>query len=230
MCGHWFSHHELDLTGLYANAYADATYGGSDGLRASFESIMALPPERSDNRSRIAHVVSYATGRGLMRLGRKPRLLDVGAGLGVFPAGMAEFGWEVTALEEDERTVVHLREVVGIPAYAVTLDKVEALQSGVFDAVTFNKVLEHVEDPVALLALARPVLVSEGFVYFEVPDGESAAADGAGREEFFIEHHHAFSPASAALLAERAGFQPVSLSRVIEPSGKHTIRIFALRT
>jgi 2-polyprenyl-3-methyl-5-hydroxy-6-metoxy-1,4-benzoquinol methylase len=101
---------------------------------------------------------------------------------------------------------------------------------GVFDVVTFNKVLEHVEDPVALLALARPVLASEGFVYYEVPDGESASAEGAGREEFFIEHHHAFSPASAALLSERAGFQPISLARVIEPSGKHTIRIFAQPT
>lgn len=227
LCGHWFSRHELDLSELYAHAYADATYGGLEGMRRRFESIMALPPEQSDNRGRIACILAYAAESGLMCLGRKPRLLDVGAGLGVFPAGMVEAGWDVTALEQDERTVAHLRGVVGVPAQAMTLGEFAAQRGEAFDAVTFNKVLEHVEDPAAMLVLAKPVLAGDGFVYFEVPDGEYAAVEGAEREEFFVEHHHVFSPASSVLLAERAGFSSVSLTRVCEPSGKHTIRVFS---
>jgi hypothetical protein len=59
-----------------------------------------------------------------------------------------------------------------------------------------------------------------------VPDGEAAAADGPGREEFFIEHWHAYSASSLALTAERAGFRLEELERLREPSTKFTLRAF----
>ncbi len=43
LCGHWFSRHDLDLTGLYGRDYVEATYG--ERLQATFNSIMALPAE-----------------------------------------------------------------------------------------------------------------------------------------------------------------------------------------
>jgi hypothetical protein len=94
--------------------------------------------------------------------------------------------------------------------------------------VTFNKVLEHVEDPVAMLARSRDLLRPRGAVYVEVPDGELAARDpdGPNREEFFIEHLCAFSMTSLCLLAGRAGFVPVRAERLREPSGKYTLYAF----
>jgi hypothetical protein len=65
-----------------------------------------------------------------------------------------------------------------------------------------------------------------GIVYVELPDGEAAISEGAGREEFFIEHYHAFSMSSAALLARCAGFTPLLIERLREPSGKFTLRVF----
>ncbi len=95
--------------------------------------------------------------------------------------------------------------------------------------MTFNKVLEHVADPVAMLARARAFHGrADGVVYVEVPDGEAAAAEGPGREEFFIEHLHVFSAASLALLAVRAGFSLVRLERVREPSTKYTLAAFVV--
>ena len=99
-------------------------------------------------------------------------------------------------------------------------------QLGQFDVITFNKVLEHVEDPVTMLARATRHLNPKGFVYVEVPDGEAASVEGSEREEFFIEHHHVFSPASMAMTAERAGFRVEALERLREPSTKFTIRTF----
>ena len=52
------------------------------------------------------------------------------------------------------------------------------------------------------------------------------AGFGAGREEFFVEHHHVFSPASIALLAMRSGFRVISIERLQEPSEKYTLRAF----
>jgi hypothetical protein len=85
-CGHMVS--TVALADLYGGAYMDATYSG-DRLERSYERIMALPPERSDNVARVERVVAAAGSTG--------RVLDVGAGLGVFPARMREAGWDVTA-------------------------------------------------------------------------------------------------------------------------------------
>jgi SAM-dependent methyltransferase len=224
-CAHWFGRHALDLSALYDRAYVDGTYGGAEGMRRRFEQIMALPVERSDNRQRVACVLAFARSRGI-GAARRARLLDVGAGLGVFPAAMAEAGWDVTALEPDLRTVDHLQRVVGVRALPRDLLTMDPSTCGVFDAITFNKVLEHVEDPVGLLVAARPLVAPAGFVYVEVPD-VAAGTEGPGREEFFIEHHHVFSPASLVQTVERAGLVTALLERLREPSSKFTLRAFA---
>jgi SAM-dependent methyltransferase len=226
VCEHWFGTHELNLSDLYGRSYVEATYGGSEGMRARFEKIMALPPERSDNRQRVARVLRFAASR--TRTPARQRLLDVGAGLGVFPAAMKASGWQVTALEPDTRTVAHLREVVGVTAAAADLVELAPETFGRFDAVSFNKVLEHVEDPIALLHAGAAFLDDDGFVYIELPD-VAAAVDGPGREEFFVEHHHVFSSVSVPMLAQRAGLSLALLERLREPSGKYSLCAFLTR-
>jgi len=222
LCGHWFSVNAMDLRGLYGGAYVDNTYGAK--MRATFDRILALPAERSDNAARVACVLEFATQH--FPAGKRLALLDIGAGLGVFPYRMKEAGWHCTALDPDERAVRHAREVVGVDAVAGDFMTMDTSKLGKADVVSFNKVLEHVEDPVAMLSRAAPLLAPGGFIYIEVPDAE-AAAEGPGREEFFIEHHHVFSVASVALLAVRAGLRLLRIQRVREPSSKFTLRTFA---
>jgi SAM-dependent methyltransferase len=228
ICDHWFGSHALDLSGLYSHDYAESTYGGAEGMGRRFAKIMALPPERSDNRQRVARVLCFSRAHWPSARASAPRLLDVGAGIGVFPAAMQEAGWHVTALEPDTRTVAHLRDVAHVQAAAANLLDLTPASFGTFDAVTFNKVLEHVEDPVALLRRASELLDPAGFIYVELPD-VAAAVDGPGREEFFIEHHHVFSPGSFVLLAQGAGLSPLVIERLREPSGKYTLRGFLVR-
>jgi SAM-dependent methyltransferase len=225
LCGHWFGQHDLDLTSMYESAYVDATYGGGDGMRRRFETLMALPFGRSDNRGRVARILAFAPHRTGAPV--RPWLLDVGAGLGVFPAAMTESGWQVTALEKDRRMVEHLRSIPGVEALAEDVLELDPQTHGPFDAVTFNKVLEHVEDPQPLLESAGRLLSRDGFVYVEVPDVAASAVSPA-REEFFVEHHHVFTPASLAMLAERSGLSVAAVERLREPSGKFTLRMFAL--
>lgn len=214
-CGLFASEHELDLSGLYSGDYMEATYGG-DRLERTFERIMALPPDRSDNVQRVARVAAHVDG--------SRTVLDVGSGLGVFPARMKEAGFECTALDPDPRAVQHARERVGVDAVLGDYMTLDGL--GRYDLVTFNKVLEHVEDPVAMLARSRSNLNAGGTVYVELPDGEAAVADGPGREEFFIEHLWAFSMPSLCLLAARAGLMVTRAERLREPSGKYTLFAF----
>lgn len=222
-CGLFVNHMDVALDTLYAGQYVDATYG-ADGLRQNFQRIMALPPEKSDNTQRVRRITAFmaAWQRGRSTAGQT--LLDVGSGLAVFPARMREAGWDCTALDPDPRAADHARQVAGVAA--VTGDFMTATDLGRFDLITFNKVLEHVPEPVTMLARSATFLKPDGIVYVEVPDGEAAASEGPGREEFFIEHRWVFSAAAVSLLAQRAGFQLLELERLREPSTKFTLRAF----
>jgi SAM-dependent methyltransferase len=228
VCRHMISVHEMNLAGFYEGDYVDSTYGGLDGMRRQFDRIMALPAGQSDNAGRVARVTAFADER----LGghNGATVLDVGSGLGVFVAAMSRQGWRATALDPDPRAAQHACDTIGVAAVCGDFMTVE--DRGRFDALSFNKVLEHVTDPIQMLVRARKSLKPGGFIYIEVPDGERAAADvdRFGREEFFIEHHHIFSYASAALLVTRAGFDVLAVERLREPSTKYTLRLFAAPT
>lgn len=218
--GHVVNRHAMDLSGLYDSGYWDRTYGGGR-MAKTFDKIMGLPPSRSDNRGRVAFVDGYCRDAGLT----DRSLLDVGSGLAVFPAAMREAGWRATALDPDPRSATHAEEKAGVEG--LVADFMTELPDRRFGLVSFNKVLEHVPDPVAMLTRAKAVLVPGGLVYVELPDGEAAlAAEGPDREEFFVEHYCAFSSVSYAMLARRAGFFLDLFERVIEPSGKYTLRGF----
>lgn len=214
--GHVVNRHAFDLTALYAGDYWDRTYGGGRMAR-TFDAIMALPPDRSDNRGRVAFIERHC--RDLP----ERTVLDVGSGLAVFPAVMREIGWRATAVDPDPRAARHAREKAGVEGLAA--DFMAETLGRRFALVTFNKVLEHVSNPMAMLARACDALLPGGLVYVELPDGEGAlAAEGPDREEFFVEHFCAFSAASCAMLARRAGFRLDLLERLVEPSGKYTLR------
>lgn len=232
-CDHWFGRHSIPLDGLYSDTYVDATYGDVDGMVARLERVLGLPPERSDNAARVTRITSFRESRARYEVPKlssvtKPRVLDVGAGIGVFPAGMLAAGWDVVAVEPDPRTVQMLRERLGIRAESKDFLELQPVEIGAFDVVTFNKVLEHVEDPLALLNHSAAFLADGGFCYVEVPDTAAATA-GPGREEFFIEHHHVFSPASLGMLGDRSGLHVEKIGRLVEPSGKYTIYAFMTR-
>lgn len=219
---HFVSRHGMRVATEYDGAYVDATYKSEAGIAATFDRIIGLPPEKSDNAGRMACVRSFANRH--LRRAITPRLLDVGAGLGVFPRAVKQAGWSCTAIDPDPRAVRHLRERVGVQAICGDFKTLEGL--GQFDIVALNKVLEHVEHPIEMLARAHSVLAPGGFVYIELPDGEMAALAGQEREEFFIEHLHIFSFASTVMMANRAGFAPACVERLQEPSTKLTLRAF----
>jgi SAM-dependent methyltransferase len=225
-CAHWYADSAIDLDSLYAGGYVDGTYG--EGMRRTFDRILALPREQSDNAGRAARVAAFARER--LSGNPSPSLLDVGSGLCVFPFRMKEAGWRCTALDPDPRAAAHAREVAGVDAIAGDFRSIADEKLGAFDVISFNKVLEHLLDPVPVLQKATRHLNPGGFIYVEVPDGEAAAVEGPGREEFFIEHYHVFSPASVEMMARHAGLSPLVVERLREPSTKFTLRAFLRKT
>ncbi|MBF0409914.1 MAG: class I SAM-dependent methyltransferase [Candidatus Riflebacteria bacterium] len=158
----------------------------------------------------------------------KMSVLDVGSGTGVFPFLMKESGWNVTASDPDGIACRHLTEKLQIKSVQGKFEELKLNNS--FDLITFNKVIEHVIDPVGFLDKTSDLLdVRGGWLYIEVPDGEMASKCGYSRQEFFIDHFHVFSMASVALLANKHSFDLEKIERLREPSGKFTIRAFFKR-
>lgn len=222
-CGHWTAEIEMDLTDFYRGGYVNGTYG--DRMRETFLKILALPDGQSDNQARVQRVLEFANKH--LKKNKTPSLLDVGSGLAVFPYRMKEAGWDVTALDPDARAANHAREIAGVKSVHADFLSWEPKTEERFDLITLNKVLEHVADPIVMLHRARRWIQPGGLLYVEVPDA-SAAQGGPGREEFFIEHLHVFSPDSLALSVKKAGWNLSLLSSLIEPSGKFTIFGFGL--
>ncbi len=221
-CNHFLSIHKMNTEKLYKGDYVSSNYQDKEGILNTFNKMNTLEQSKSDNIPRVKNIVTYAKDY----FGEKftPSILDVGSGLCVFLYQIKKNGWNCTALDPDIRSVKHAKENVGVNA--VCMDFLESKNLGTFDIITFNKVLEHVKDPIKMLAKAHDFLNKQGFVYLEVPDGEVAARDGFHREEFFIDHYHIFSSNSINFLANKAGFQVDILERLQEPSTKYTLRAF----
>lgn len=211
---------------MYAGDYVTSTYGKDVNIRDAFERITAFTPDKSDNYQRVQRVNEFIRSSGSIWAKEEgsPSVLDVGSGLCVFLHVMKAAAWDGTALDPDPRAVHHACKVVGVKAVCGDFMTTEGL--GRYDLITFNKVLEHVSDPVAMLKRSRIHLRKGGFVYIEVPDGEAAWFEGPNREEFFIEHLHVFSPASLVLLASRSEFVVPLWGRLREPSNKLTLWAF----
>jgi SAM-dependent methyltransferase len=212
----------MDLTDFYRGGYVDGTYG--DRMKENFKRILALPENQSDNSARVKRVLDFAKRN--LEGQNAPNLLDVGSGLAVFPFRMKEAGWQVTALDPDVRAAVHAREQAGVKAIHADFLEYEPGEAGQFNIISMNKVLEHVESPVAMLARALRWIQSGGVAYLEVPDA-SAERLGPGREEFFIEHLHVFSPESLRLVIEKSGWTLLKITPLREASGKFTLAGFA---
>jgi 2-polyprenyl-3-methyl-5-hydroxy-6-metoxy-1,4-benzoquinol methylase len=229
-CHHILSVHDMNDEQLYSGDYVTSSYGDK-GIRATFDRIVSLPPEKSDNVGRVSAIGTFASTwfQGTRSVpGGTPEILDIGSGLCVFLHRVkSELDWKCTALDPDARACEHARTTVGVDTLNGDFFKLAIDRR--FDVITLNKVVEHVKDPIAMIKRAGELLTPRGFVYIEVPDAEGAALDAIGyeREEFTIDHPHVFSASSLTLLVARAGMKTVALERIVEPSSKYTLRAYA---
>ena len=226
MCGHFISMHDMNITALYSGDYVNATYREEEGLYESYKKIMNLDPERSDNVRRVRRILDFSNTffSGDVPPHRIRKVLDIGSGLCVFLKRMKDAGWDSTAIDPDGRAISHAIHHVGVKGFCGDFMVLQSEEK--YDLITFNKVLEHVSDPVKMLSKAVSNSSPGGLIYIEVPDGEVAAAQGKERQEFFIDHPNIFSFSSLSLMMMRAGLLPLCIERIKEPSSKYTLLAF----
>jgi SAM-dependent methyltransferase len=133
-------------------------------------------------------------------------LLDVGCGSGSFLGVAQELGWRCAGIEIDAAAAEKARRFT--PDVFVGDALAAPFAAGSFDVVTAFHVIEHVTDPVAVLARMLEWTAPGGRVIVEVPNagGIGAALFGAAWSSLELPRHlwH-FTPATLARLVTLAG-------------------------
>lgn len=217
----------LDALGT---AYYEIDFPDGD-LRGKFDKVMRLAPEKSDNAGRVRRTADAVAHYGPP--GCEPlRCLDIGSGLGVFPALFSKVAAErgrscvFTLYETDEKASALLRSIGGFDVIQGLFEPSEVKLP--VHLLTLNKVLEHVREPIHLLRQAAQAIDPEtGIVYVEVPDVLTTALRPATDNILGALHHHLYTPAGLAIALRRAGLETLQAERIVEPSGKLTVFAFA---
>ncbi|SFE72989.1 bifunctional 2-polyprenyl-6-hydroxyphenol methylase/3-demethylubiquinol 3-O-methyltransferase UbiG [Nitrosomonas sp. Nm166] len=136
------------------------------------------------------------------------RLLEVGCGSGKRLVRLQALGWDVTGQEIDPVAAEHVRKVKGIDVHVGPLETMEVAEK--YDAVIMSHVIEHVHDPIALLATCRNHMLKEnGLLVLLTPNAESYGHHKFGATWRGLEpprHLHLFTCKTLIQISQKAGF------------------------
>ncbi len=144
------------------------------------------------------------------------RILEVGAGAGMFLAEAKRLGWECLGVEPSHVACEYGRQL-GIEVIEDFLTPEVAARVGTFDAIHMQHVLEHIPDPHALLGLMRGMLNPGGVICIVVPNDYSpfqkAVRDACALEPWWLSapyHINYFDFESTRLLLASTGLDVVA--------------------
>lgn len=188
-----------ELNRLYAETYADEEHAGR------------VP--RTGRAARVWHRINGSLP--LTDCALEPPVLDVGANTGEALLALRERGIEAIGLESNPRAAA-IAAGRGFEMIVAPVEDAD-LPEQRFGSVLLSQVLEHVEDPEAVLGVVRHTLREDGTVYAVVPNTRSVWRSVFGPHwvhwhvPFHLYHH---TPSSLRLLFDRAGFEVQRLQNV----------------
>lgn len=175
----------------------------SDAYLASNEGQLEAAQRRHEARLRLRWIGSHVAAGSV---------LDVGAGAGFFVAEAAAAGYAARGVEPSPSLGAFARERLGADVQTGLVEELRVADRA--DAACLWHVLEHADDPVAMLVAVAAHVVPGGLVFAEVPNVTSPVAQRLGRRWPALavgEHLTHFSPRGLRSALERAGLKPVEL-------------------
>lgn len=136
------------------------------------------------------------------------RILDVGAGAGLFLSQAKQRGWEVHGVELSEFGPQYARQHFGIEIQRGTLEQVR-LPDQHFDVVMLQDTIEHVPAPLTLMREIHRIVRPGGAVVLSTPNLASLGRKIAGRHWALIspsEHLCLCTPRTLHTLLANSGF------------------------
>ncbi len=150
---------------------------------------------------RLVQVVS-----GFDRYRRANRWLDVGCGAGTLMRAASSEGWDVVGTEVAPAAANAVR-AAGLDVRTGVLADLDLPRAG-FDVVSVVEVIEHVPDPVGLLAESTALVRPGGAVYLTTPHGRGISARLLGTRWSVVcppDHLQLFSDRGLEVALRRTG-------------------------
>ena len=133
-------------------------------------------------------------------------VLDIGASSGEFTYAMMRLGYRAFGVEPNHGYAAFARRTYGVDVARAPIEDA-VFGAGAFSLVTLNHVLEHLTDPIGVLAKINLWLEPGGFLFLEVPNLEGVRKQVINT--FHFAHIWNFAPATLTALARRGGFEPI---------------------
>ncbi len=197
---------ERFLTGTH-----ESLYGYADYVAERFNK----QPQYADIAREIhQHLASPGASRHERA---RPRLLEVGCGLGYFLDQAFEEGFDVSGVEFNPGAVERLRRKFAFPIHEGALESME-VPPGSYDAVAMFDVIEHLRAPFEALDQIHDMLSPGGLLIVSTPDAESATSRliGSRLEDFRRTREHLvfFGRRTLSETLDEHGFELVALKSI----------------
>lgn len=148
---------------------------------------------------------------------KNKKLLDIGAGAGIFAEVAAENNWDVTAVDP-AINLDRFNNNTQINAIKGTIDLIP--NGELFDVITLWDVIEHVTDPIDLIYNSKRYLKNKGWLIIETGNYKCAGRINGGLNHWIyqLDHKWYFSPESIVQLLKKSGFSDFIFSdKVLRP-------------
>ena len=149
---------------------------------------------------------------GLAPARKTNRMLDVGCGDGIFLEQAIKRGWEVHGTEYAEKWVTRCR-AKGIQMEQGSLDA-SHYEPESFDVIVLLEVIEHINNPVEELTVAKSLLRKGGIIFITTPNYNSLSRhvlDTDWNVICYPEHLAYYTPRTLGRLFKDLGFAKIAI-------------------
>ncbi len=178
----------------------------SEDYRLQYKGSFVPRPKHVLRAGRVA-LSRLALIRPLLRPGL--RILDIGSGGGEFAYLLRSLGHAVEGVEPNRGYAGFSMREYGLQVHRGFIDEV-TLQPCRYDLITIWHVLEHTENPAAVLRQLHDALAPGGALVVEVPNVEGPRRSISST--FHAAHLYNFNEATLAAMGAGAGLRPQSVT------------------
>ena len=201
---------------IYEEKYRSATSSWrGKSVEEVFDKIVNLPEEESETKQRvnwIKNTINKAVEEEVITLHDSPRnFLDIGGGSGIFAYKFQDKDWIPHLIDPslDETFAKNRLKMQFVKDYYAPRKFKEN-----FDLISLIYVLEHLTKPLELMKSLHTDMNDDSLLYVEVPDALAFRRKLPEDDIFNSTHLWMFDPKSLVTFLDKAGFEPISLSRV----------------
>ena len=146
--------------------------------------------------------------RPLLASGRRPRVLEIGSGMGYMSFALHKAGCDIVGIDHSAEAVAKATATFGPLFRVAPAESLAASGLGGFDAIVSTEVIEHLPDPHGFVRDAASMLTPGGVLVLTTPNMDLYPRDLAWHTDPAPVHLWWFSKTSLRRIAWDCGLQP----------------------